>query len=67
MTSFSKKFCAKSPFKDRRTRINEKGKTVEVWHDHRGSGKNYGEEGHVPGRSHWTETTKESGYRKKGS
>ena len=44
MTNFSKKFCAKSPFKDRRT----DAKTgVEKWHDHKGSGKTYGEKGHM--------------------
>tara|TARA_Y100001937_G_C6990418_1_gene271812 strand:+ start:443 stop:634 length:192 start_codon:yes stop_codon:yes gene_type:complete len=58
MTSFSKKFCAKSPFKDRRTKTiypdnksglgGKKGMTIEVEHDHSGSGKKYGERGHVP-------------------
>ena len=42
MTNFSKKFCAKSPFKDRRTRDG-----VEIWHDHNESGKTYGEKGHI--------------------
>ena len=67
MTSFSKKFCAKSPFKDRRTRTNAKGKIVDVLHDHGGSGKMYGEKGHAGNKTHWTETSKESGYTKKGS
>jgi hypothetical protein len=64
MTSFSKKFCAKSPFKDRRTKTNEKGKVVDVPHDHHGSGKNYGEKGHSGSTTHWTQTSKDSGYRK---
>tara|TARA_Y100000592_G_C5314114_1_gene241622 strand:+ start:84 stop:380 length:297 start_codon:yes stop_codon:yes gene_type:complete len=47
MTNFSKKFCAKSPFKDRRTKTDESGKTVDVAHDHNNSGKMYGEKGHT--------------------
>ena len=58
-------FVKKSPMQDRRTRTNEQGNVEEVEHDHGGSGKNYGQKGHVPGKTHWTETSEESGYRKR--
>ena len=71
-------FVKKSPMQDRRTKTiypdnqsglgGKKGMTIEVEHDHGGSGKKYGQKGHVPGKTHWTETSEESGYRKrKGS
>ena len=69
MTNFSKKFMAKSHFKDRRT----DAKTgVEKWHDHKGSGKTYGEKGHMgvyddsksPGPGYGDDTDYQVGYKK---
>ena len=37
-----KAFVKKSPMKDRRTKNG-----MEIWHDHKESGKTYGEKGHM--------------------
>jgi len=61
-------FVKKSPTKDRRTR-----KGMEIWHDHKGSGKTYGEKGHMgvfddsnlPGPGYGDDTDYQVGYKQK--